>query len=222
MVRAVLKRLAEVVALDRAHVFHSWSAQAALTPMLIAGGEGSYVWDYEGTRYLDFSSQLVNTNIGHQHPKVIAAIQAQAAKLATVAPQHANDVRGEAAASAIPKIEAAVKSVPRLEALSSTSANSLSLVIAQFEYGTNIKDTRAAIEAAIGAATLPVGVAPRVSAVNINDQPVIIAAIGPAPGADPAAAALIARTELLPMLKAIPCTLMRGGTSKAALIAMTR
>ena len=83
--------------LDRAHVFHSWSAQAALTPMLIAGGEGSYVWDYEGTRYLDFSSQLVNTNIGHQHPKVVAAIQEQAAKLATIAPQHANAARGEAA-----------------------------------------------------------------------------------------------------------------------------
>jgi taurine--2-oxoglutarate transaminase len=83
--------------LDRAHVFHSWSAQAALTPMVIAGGEGSYVWDYEGTRYLDFSSQLVNTNIGHQHPKVVAAIQAQAAKLATVAPQHANAARGDAA-----------------------------------------------------------------------------------------------------------------------------
>jgi taurine--2-oxoglutarate transaminase len=83
--------------LDRAHVFHSWSAQGALNPMLVAGAEGSYVWDYEGRRFLDFSSQLVNTNIGHQHPKVIAAIQAQAAKLATVAPQHANDARGEAA-----------------------------------------------------------------------------------------------------------------------------
>ena len=87
----------EVYDLDRAHVFHSWSAQAALNPMLIAGGEGSYVWDYDGKRFLDFSSQLVNTNIGHQHPKVVAAIQAQAAKLATVAPQHANEARGEAA-----------------------------------------------------------------------------------------------------------------------------
>jgi len=86
-----------VLELDRAHVFHSWSAQAALNPMLIAGGEGSYVWDYDGNRFLDFSSQLVNVNIGHQHPKVVAAIQAQAARLATVAPQHANDVRGEAA-----------------------------------------------------------------------------------------------------------------------------
>ncbi len=83
--------------LDRAHVFHSWSAQAALTPMTIAGASGSWVWDYEGNRYLDFSSQLVNTNIGHQHPKVIAAIQEQAGILATIAPQHANAARSEAA-----------------------------------------------------------------------------------------------------------------------------
>ncbi len=86
-----------VLGLDRAHVFHSWSAQAPLNPMLIAGGEGSYVWDYDGNRFLDFSSQLVNTNIGHQHPKVIAAIQEQAGLLATVAPQHANAARGDAA-----------------------------------------------------------------------------------------------------------------------------
>jgi taurine---2-oxoglutarate transaminase len=90
-------RGAEVFARDRAHVFHSWSAQKALKPLTIAGGEGSYVWDYEGTRYLDFSSQLVNTNIGHQHPRVIAAIAEQAAKLATIAPQHANEARGQAA-----------------------------------------------------------------------------------------------------------------------------
>ncbi|HEY5185502.1 MAG TPA: aspartate aminotransferase family protein [Actinomycetes bacterium] len=90
-------RGAEVYALDRAHVFHSWSAQKPLDPMVVAGGEGSYVWDYDGNRYLDFSSQLVNVNIGHQHPKVVAAIQEQAAKLATIAPQHANEARGEAA-----------------------------------------------------------------------------------------------------------------------------
>jgi len=83
--------------LDRAHVFHSWSAQGALNPMTIAGASGSWIWDFDGNRYLDFSSQLVNVNIGHQHPKVIAAIQAQAAALATIAPQHANATRGEAA-----------------------------------------------------------------------------------------------------------------------------
>ncbi|MFA5710425.1 aminotransferase class III-fold pyridoxal phosphate-dependent enzyme, partial [Mycolicibacterium sp.] len=55
--------------LDRAHVFHSWSAQAKLSPMTVVAAEGSYVWDGEGNRLLDFSSQMVNTNIGHQHPK---------------------------------------------------------------------------------------------------------------------------------------------------------
>lgn len=83
--------------LDRAHVFHSWSAQGALNPMTIAGASGSWIWDFDGNRYLDFSSQLVNVNIGHQHPTVIAAIQEQAATLATIAPQHANATRGEAA-----------------------------------------------------------------------------------------------------------------------------
>ncbi|MCX6459216.1 MAG: aspartate aminotransferase family protein [Actinobacteria bacterium] len=88
---------ARVHALDRAHVFHSWSAQGALNPFDMAAAEGSYVWDWEGNRYLDLSSMLVNVNIGHQHPKVIKAIQDQAAELATVAPQHANRARGEAA-----------------------------------------------------------------------------------------------------------------------------
>ena len=83
--------------LDRAHVFHSWSAQAGLKPLVIAGGEGSRVWDHSGRTYLDFSSQLVNVNIGHQHPAVINAITEQAKTLATVAPATANLTRGEAA-----------------------------------------------------------------------------------------------------------------------------
>ncbi|MDA2986415.1 MAG: aminotransferase class III-fold pyridoxal phosphate-dependent enzyme, partial [Actinomycetota bacterium] len=88
---------AEVFADDREYVLHSWSAQKALKPMCIAGAEGCYFWDYDGNRFLDFSSQLVNVNIGHQHPKVVAAIQEQAALLSTIAPQHANRSRNEAA-----------------------------------------------------------------------------------------------------------------------------
>ena len=82
---------------DRAHVFHSWSAQGLIDAVVIERGEGSYIWDADGKRYLDFSSQLVNVNIGHQHPKLVAAIQAQAAKLCTIAPSFANDQRSEAA-----------------------------------------------------------------------------------------------------------------------------
>jgi taurine--2-oxoglutarate transaminase len=83
--------------LDREHVFHSWSAQGGLALMPIAGGEGTRVWTHSGKSYLDFSSQLVNVNIGHQHPAVVAAIQEQAATLATIGPATANLTRGVAA-----------------------------------------------------------------------------------------------------------------------------
>ncbi len=83
--------------LDRQHVFHSWSAQDSLDPMVIVSARGSRVWDGDGKSYLDLSSQLVNTNIGHQHPKVVAAIKEQADTLCTIAPSYANDVRSEAA-----------------------------------------------------------------------------------------------------------------------------
>ncbi|WP_408897326.1 aspartate aminotransferase family protein [Nocardioides sp. R1-1] len=86
-----------VVADDRAHVFHSWSAQDRISPLPIAGGAGSRFWDYDGKTYLDFSSQLVNLNLGYQHPALVAAIQEQAARLCMVQPAFANDVRGEAA-----------------------------------------------------------------------------------------------------------------------------
>jgi taurine--2-oxoglutarate transaminase len=82
---------------DRKHVFHSWSAQGALNPVVVTRAQGSEFWTEDGTRYLDFSSQLVNVNIGHQHPKLIAAIKDYADKLCTVAPFHANDARSEAA-----------------------------------------------------------------------------------------------------------------------------
>src|SRR5690349_21411928 len=102
---------ADVVALDRANVFHSWSAQKSLNPLAIAGGSGSTVWDHDGNTYLDFSSQLVNTNIGHQHPKLIAAIAKQATELATLAPSHASHIRGQAAAKILSHAPANMKKV---------------------------------------------------------------------------------------------------------------
>ncbi|MFF1529606.1 aspartate aminotransferase family protein [Cellulomonas sp. NPDC058312] len=83
--------------LDRAHVFHSWSAQGALAPLVVRDAAGCEVTLGDGRTLLDFSSQLVNTNIGHQHPRVTAAIAEQAATLTTVAPQHAVLPRGRAA-----------------------------------------------------------------------------------------------------------------------------
>ena len=105
------EKAAKVFADDRAHVFHSWSAQAQISPMPIAGASGSYFWDFNGNKYLDFSCQLVFTNIGHQHPKVIDAIKRQADLLTTIAPQHANEARNEAAKSILSLVEDKFKKI---------------------------------------------------------------------------------------------------------------
>ncbi|HTZ44178.1 MAG TPA: aspartate aminotransferase family protein [Jatrophihabitans sp.] len=102
---------ARAYASDRAHVFHSWSAQEAISPMVITSAEGSYVTDGDGNRLLDLSGQLVNINIGHRHPKVIAAIKAQAELLCTVAPQHANAARSEAARLIVERAPANMRKV---------------------------------------------------------------------------------------------------------------
>ena len=78
-------------------VFHPWSVQGPRTVPTFVGGSGSYLIDDDGRRYLDFSSQLVFTNLGHQHPRIVAAIKAQADRLCTLAPGYASDIRGEAA-----------------------------------------------------------------------------------------------------------------------------
>ena len=86
-----------VIENDRRYVLHSWSTQSQINPLPIAGAEGRYFWDYSGKRYLDFASQLINSNIGHQHPRVVEAIKAQAEKLCFVAPSFASDTRGQLA-----------------------------------------------------------------------------------------------------------------------------
>ncbi len=87
----------QVYELDRRYVFHSWSAQKRITPLAVAGAQGCWFWDYQGHRYLDLGSQLINANLGHQHPALVAAIKEQADRLCTIAPSFANDVRAELA-----------------------------------------------------------------------------------------------------------------------------
>jgi len=82
---------------EKASVFHSWSAQASLAPLMIKSAQGVYVTDESDKTYMDFSSQLVNTNIGHQHPSVVKAIKDQADILTTIAPQHGYEMRYRAA-----------------------------------------------------------------------------------------------------------------------------
>ena len=87
----------EIVRLNRQYAFFSWSAQNAVDPIPVTGGEGITFWDADGKRYLDFSSQLMNLNIGYQHPKVVAAIQDQAAKLCAAHPSAAHEPKARLA-----------------------------------------------------------------------------------------------------------------------------
>lgn len=82
----------EVTAMDQQYVMRAWSKQGQAA-MAVEKAEGIYFWDYEGNRYVDMSSLLVNANIGHQHPKVVKAIQEQAAKMCFMAPSYATDVK---------------------------------------------------------------------------------------------------------------------------------
>ncbi len=79
------------------HYLQSWSVQGN-KPIVITGAQGSWFWDSNGKRYLDFQSQLVNLNLGHQHPKIIEAIKQQADKLCYISPAMGNDARSELAA----------------------------------------------------------------------------------------------------------------------------
>jgi taurine--2-oxoglutarate transaminase len=88
----------EVYKNDRAHVVHSWSVQSTLNPLVVNEARGVYFWDSSGKQYIDMASQLVNSNIGHQHPKVVQAIKEQADKLCYIAPSIATEARSTLAA----------------------------------------------------------------------------------------------------------------------------
>jgi taurine--2-oxoglutarate transaminase len=84
----------DIINLNRQYTFFSWSVQSATNPIPISSAEGVYFWDTDGKKYIDFSSQLMNMNIGHQHPKVINAIQEQASRLCYAHPGMATEPRG--------------------------------------------------------------------------------------------------------------------------------
>ncbi len=84
----------EIVALNRAHTFFSWSVQGAVDPIVIDRAEGVWLYTPDGKRILDFNSQLMSVNIGHGDRRVIAAIIEQATKLQYVQPAFATEIRG--------------------------------------------------------------------------------------------------------------------------------
>jgi taurine--2-oxoglutarate transaminase len=83
----------EIVALNRAHTFFSWSVQGTLDPIAIDRAEGIYLYTPEGQRIIDFNSGLMSVNIGHGDRRVIDAITEQATKLQYVTPAFATEIR---------------------------------------------------------------------------------------------------------------------------------
>jgi taurine--2-oxoglutarate transaminase len=79
------------------HVFYSWSAQDQIDPVEIVDTQGATITDATGNTFIDFTSQLVFTNLGHQHPRLIQAIKDQADHLTVIAPAYKNATRSELA-----------------------------------------------------------------------------------------------------------------------------
>ncbi|MBM4290656.1 MAG: aminotransferase class III-fold pyridoxal phosphate-dependent enzyme [Deltaproteobacteria bacterium] len=83
----------EMIELCKRHTLYTWAAQAAVDPIPVARAEGVYMYTPEGERILDFNSQLMCVNIGHSHPKVIAAMKEQLDGLIYVYPGTATELR---------------------------------------------------------------------------------------------------------------------------------
>ncbi len=83
----------EILSLSREHVFWTWSAQAKVNPIAVKRAEGVYFWDVDDKRYLDFNSMTMCVNIGHGNPRVIRAMQEQAAELPYAAPGMTTKIR---------------------------------------------------------------------------------------------------------------------------------
>jgi len=85
----------EVIALTKQHNYGTWRKQKGWNPTHLVSADGCYFTDGDGRRFLDFSSQLMCMNLGHNHPAVVKAIQDQAATLAYAAPFYATTARAE-------------------------------------------------------------------------------------------------------------------------------
>jgi taurine---2-oxoglutarate transaminase len=75
--------------------YGTWRYQKSWNPLHIVDAEGCYFTDGNGKRYLDFSAQLMCSNLGHKNQAVIRAIEEQAQKLAYIMPGYATDARVE-------------------------------------------------------------------------------------------------------------------------------
>ncbi|MEO7329725.1 MAG: aminotransferase class III-fold pyridoxal phosphate-dependent enzyme [Minicystis sp.] len=123
----------DITELTAKHTYGTWRAQRGWKPMNVTKAEGVYFWEASGKRFLDFSSQLVCSNLGHQNQAIIDAICAQAKKLAFISPAHTCDVRAELA---VKLLEVMPKGLDKFFfATSGTEANEAAIKIARLYTG---------------------------------------------------------------------------------------
>ncbi len=90
-----LSETQEIVQDNLDYTIFSWSKQKGIDPIAVKYGEGVYLYDYDGKRYIDFSSGLMNVNIGHGNQRVTKAVAAQMQQVSYVTPSCVTKVRGE-------------------------------------------------------------------------------------------------------------------------------
>jgi taurine---2-oxoglutarate transaminase len=85
----------EIVQDNLDYTLFSWSKQSGLNPIAVQYAKGVYLYDYDGKPYIDFSSGLMNVNIGHGNQRVTNAVMKQMQEVAYVTPSCVTKVRGE-------------------------------------------------------------------------------------------------------------------------------
>lgn len=85
----------EIIQNNQDYTLFSWSKQKGTNPIAVKYGEGVYLYDYDGKRYIDFSSGLMNVNIGHGNQRVTEAVIKQMQEVSYVTPSCVTKVRGE-------------------------------------------------------------------------------------------------------------------------------
>jgi taurine---2-oxoglutarate transaminase len=123
----------DISELTARYTYGTWRAQRGWKPLHVTRAEGCYFWDVTGKRYLDLSSQLICSNLGHQNQAVIDAICAQAKELAFISPSHTCEVRARAA---LKLLEVMPKGLDKFFfATSGTEANEAAIKIARLYTG---------------------------------------------------------------------------------------
>lgn len=85
----------EIIQDNLDYTLFSWSKQKGIDPIAVKHAEGVYLYDYDGKRYIDFSSGLMNVNIGHGNQRITEAVVKQMQEVAYVTPSCVTKVRGE-------------------------------------------------------------------------------------------------------------------------------